>query len=237
MRVFFVKTKNEKVIFNDTDLHHITVVLRKKVGNCIRCCSLNDNIFFDAQITNLKPLEAIIVKESIVKQTIEDLDLTCFLAIIKKNNFELVVEKLNEIGVKNIVPVWFERSQTNIFLDFKRIEKIAAESSKQCNRITPIQVCEPIKFNELVSKSKEFEYLFLADKPNFKSSIFSFDKKLNGKIGFIVGPEGGFSQKEIDTFFEIKNLNFVKLTNNILRTETAAIYLASVLYERIINEK
>lgn len=236
MRVFFVEIKNNKVYFNESDSHHIISVLRKKINSKIKCCNLKENIFFNAKIISINPLVGVIEEDSVQKSINSNSNITCYLGIIKKNNFELAVEKLNEIGIKKIVPVLFERSQNNIYLNFKRIDKICYESSKQCNRIESIIVDNPISFDELIKQIYEIDNVFVAHKETDSIRLCDCKTLLDKPIFYVIGPEGGFSLKEIETFKTVRNLKFLKLTDNILKTETAAIYLASVLYERELNE-
>lgn len=237
MRVFFVEIKNNNAYFNESDSYHITCVLRKKINNKVKCCNLKENIFFDAKIISIKPLVGVIDKDSIKESLKFDSNIVCYLGIIKKNNFELAIEKLNEIGIKKVIPVLFERSQNNIILDFDRLAKISYESSKQCNRIEPLVIEKSINFDELINQLQKFDNVFVAHKETDSIRLCDCKILLDKLIAYVIGPEGGFSLKEIKTFKTIRKLQFLKLTDNILRTETAAIYLASVLYERKFNEK
>lgn len=237
MRIFFVELKDDKVYFNESDTHHVTCVLRKKIGSKVKCCYLTDNIFFDAKIISTKPLIGTIDKFSIKKHDEKNIDITCYLGVIKKSNFELAVEKLNEIGIKKVVPVVFERSQNNIHLDFLRINKICFESSKQCNRVNPIIVENITSFLKITKNLETFNIVFVANMSTDSVSFSNWKYQTNNRVAYVIGPEGGFSQKEIEVFKKIRKLIFLKLTDNILKTETAAIYLASILYERVANEK
>ncbi|MDE5545142.1 MAG: RNA methyltransferase, partial [Malacoplasma sp.] len=165
-------------------------------------------------------------------------DITCFLGIIKKHNFELAVQKLNELNIKKIVPVYFNYSQKNYTLNFERLEKIISESKKQCNRKSDLIITNPIVFNDLINELGNYENNFLAYEKQKYSEWDKIKQDTNrslNKISFIVGPEGGFSEKEI---IELqKKCLSLKLTNTILKSETAVIYLASILIERFFCEK
>ncbi|MBD5445760.1 MAG: 16S rRNA (uracil(1498)-N(3))-methyltransferase [Mycoplasma sp.] len=237
MRIFFSEIKDNKAYFNKQDSYHITHVLRKKINSIIKCYSVADKISFDAKIISLKPLVGLIDLSSIKKFNDKNVDITCYLGVIKKNNFELAAEKLNEIGIKKMVPVLFERSQNNINLDFERINKICYESCKQCNRMMPIEVESIINFAEMIKKLVEIDSVFVADIADDSISLSSYDSLFGKKVAYIIGPEGGFTKDEIVIFKKIRNLKFLKLTDNILRSETAAIYLGSILFERVTNEK
>ncbi|MDE5952871.1 MAG: RNA methyltransferase, partial [Malacoplasma sp.] len=166
-------------------------------------------------------------------------DITCFLGVIKKHNFELAVQKLNELNIKKIVPIYFDYSQKNYTLNFDRLNKIILESKKQCNRQSDLIICKPMIFKDLVIELDNYENNFLAYENQNCSEWDKIKKDKNknsiNKVSFIIGPEGGFSEKEI---LELqKKCSFLKLTNTILKSETAAIYLASILIERFFCEK
>lgn len=233
MRKFFINKKDNKIIFSLNDQKHLRVI-RTRIGKQLSCYDQNGNELL-VKIINDNPYEGISVSEK-KKNLIEPYNITCFMGIIKKNNFELVVEKMNELNIKKIIPVYFERSQSNISINYERINKIIFESCKQANRFKGIEICESISFEQLIEELKKYDISFFAYE-NSKNNIHFSNDDINKKnISFIIGPEGGFSKKE----FEVLNdfCNTIKLTNTILKSETAAIFLASCLIERyFINEK
>lgn len=229
MQRFLVFNKNGKLVFDEKDIHHILSVLRKKIDDAILCIDQNNGLI-NAVIISINPFIAKISNISYVEH--KQYDICAYIAVIKKNNFELIVEKLNELNIKSLTPVYFERSQKNISFNYLRFDRIIAESNKQCKRIEKMKVNSPITFNELTKL-----------KINFKNTIFANEKEINNikindikvndnqEINFIIGPEGGFSNNEFE-FLNSKCLS-VKLTSTILKSETAAIYLASNIIERV----
>lgn len=235
MRKFFVKKENNnKVIFSFNDNKHLKV-LRTKVNDVISCFDECGNIV-DVRIDNINPYSGTIINT--VVNTKKPYPITCFLGIIKKNNFELAVEKLNELNIKKIVPVYFAYSQNNIFLNYKRLETIIDASSKQCNRFDKIILEEPIKFSQMIEQLKEYDKTYFAFEKEENKTLSDSNKVefIKNEIAYIIGPEGGFNNKEIDVLKQ--NCETIRLTNTILRSETAAIYLGCNLIERFYkNEK
>lgn len=235
MRKFFVKLKNNKAIFNESDLKHLKV-LRIKENSEIKCIDqFNNNVL--VRIMSLNPFSAKVVNIEKTNNIVEPYPITCFMGIIKKQNFELAVQKLNELNIKKIVPIYFNYSQGNYELNKSRLEKIIFESKKQCNRSIDLIIEDPITFDDLVSQLNNYKYNFLAYEKNTdkKLDYNSLDILKNDNISFLIGPEGGFSEKEI--LFLKSHCIGLKLTNTILKSETASIYLASVLIERFFYEK
>ncbi|MGL5246045.1 MAG: 16S rRNA (uracil(1498)-N(3))-methyltransferase [Mycoplasmoidaceae bacterium] len=216
------KILNNNIYLSNEDELHIKKSLRKKIGDKLFCFdNLNE---YETIITSINKLELEIINKHELKNDISNLNI--YLGVIDKNNFELATRKLNEINCKSITPVLFERSQKNINLNYDRLNKIISESSKQCFRHIDLELNETISFNQLLNKIKNDKFNILAYQESNKN--FSFDDiKYNDKINLIVGPEGGFSIKELNTLQD--NCFFLKLTNTILKSETAAIYLASIL--------
>lgn len=236
MRKFFINKKNNnKIVFSFNDNKHLKV-LRIKNGDILDCFDDNGNVI-EVKITNTNPYEGIYLK-TIQENKIKPYPITCFLGVIKKNNFELAVEKLNELNIEKVIPVFFEFSQNNIHLNFERLKTIIDASCKQSNRFIKMELEQPIAFDQMINKLKDYQKIFLAnEKENDKFSLKDINNlNLESKISFIVGPEGGFSKKELDVLLE--KCESIRLTKTILRTETAAIYLACNLIERFYkNEK
>ncbi|NMB92233.1 MAG: 16S rRNA (uracil(1498)-N(3))-methyltransferase [Parcubacteria group bacterium] len=147
-----------------------------------------------------------------------------YCAILKNENFEWVVQKATEIGVKEIVPLITKRTiKLNLRKD--RLEKICQEATEQSGRgMVPI-INNPIKFEEVVRFAKNNDVNIFCD-PNgeiFHKNII----KSKSKIGIFIGPEGGWDEDEM---FIAKHNDFkiISLGKLILRAETAAI-IASYL--------
>lgn len=154
-----------------------------------------------------------------------DIDITVILALIKNDKFDFAVQKLTELGVKRIVPYLAKRSVVKPGKGNnkqERLTKIAREASEQSHRNCIPEICD---------------YCTLKDLSKYKSdiNIIAYEKDdklisdLKGKsFTIVIGPEGGFAPEEYE---QIVSLGFesVSLGKRILRAETAAIYLSSVI--------
>jgi 16S rRNA (uracil1498-N3)-methyltransferase len=143
---------------------------------------------------------------------------TLYLSLIKKDNFELVVQKAIELGVFQITPIISERSEKkNINID--RLKSIVIESLEQCGRGDMAHI-QPITHlnRELVEQAENACILHMDGRPI--REIFS--EALHTPLSIFVGPEGGWSPEELLLFKE-KNIQTVSLGQTVLRTETAAI--------------
>jgi 16S rRNA (uracil1498-N3)-methyltransferase len=147
---------------------------------------------------------------------------TLYLSIIKKDNFELVVQKATELGVTTIIPIISERSEKKNLND-ERLRKIAIEASEQCGR-GDIPLIPPI--TELSSVLKELnpsEACLFLQMDGIAWNDALLQKKLKeGKVHLFIGPEGGWSPDE-ENLFRKSGATSVSLGPTVLRAETAAI--------------
>jgi len=164
-----------------------------------------------------------------------------YLSVIKKNNFELAVEKCTEIGVSKIQPIISERSEKKD-LNFTRLNKIVKEASEQCGRMTLPEVSQIITLDQAVSRVVEeggegvvfhtvtdistvHKYSHIFNRPGSQTHHLALTKAgIDGshQMATFVGPEGGFTEKEMELFSK-NNFKILSLGSNILRAETAAI--------------
>ncbi len=177
---------------------------------------------FDGYFKILSKKEAVlgIDKERKIKNTIP-IELHIFQSLIKKDNFELVVQKCTELGAVAFHPIISERSEKKD-LNMERLRKISIEASEQSGRADLPEIFEPENLETVVK--------------NFDGKIFALDfegqklpAKIGGKkIGILIGPEGGWSDNE-RKFFKKSGIKSVSLGQQILRAETAAIAISSLI--------
>jgi len=211
-----------------SEARHISKSRRVKIGEIIEIQDAK-NKRFKAKITSATKdmVSAEIIFE--IKILLEEkIVISLFQANIKKQAIDYILQKCTELGATNIF--FFNSQFSGERLDEKiaekrapRWEKIAIEAMKQSGR----PIIPEIKFlknNEILLKEFEkCDELILADFSGEKNLLEYLENKNTKHIGLIIGPEGGFSEKELIFFKNIKNLHATKLTKNILRADTAAI--------------
>ena len=142
-------------------------------------------------------------------------EVTLYLALIKKDNFEFVLEKATELGVSRIVPVQADRSEKK-GVNYERAQRILREASEQSGRATVPTIDEIISVDKLPSEVVVF------DPRGTISARKYFIKNATAAVSLFVGPEGGFTDAEIESF-RARNIPIVSTGTQILRAETAAI--------------
>ena len=236
---FYIQTSITENSFDISDrelVHQWRSVFRYNVGSQV--------ILFDGSgmdflciISSLRNLGATVgvLQKSKSKYT-PTREVWLCVGIIKKDNFEMVVEKATELGVTHIVPILCERTEKKN-LNMGRLQKIAVEASEQSGRgdITQIHqvatLSEVLQHNILLPDNKICLHTkFNSDESgNFQFSISNFQKEGGVRsIAVFIGPEGGFSDAEIKQFTQ-QNIPVLSLGLQTLRTETAAVAVASLL--------
>jgi 16S rRNA (uracil1498-N3)-methyltransferase len=151
------------------------------------------------------------------------------LSVIKKDNFEWAVQKATEIGVTGIIPITSDHSEKKK-LNMERLRKVAIEASEQSGRgdvpaIEPVTTLSELFARGTLPQSK------IACHPNgelIHDFLSRTDPLSLSSVTVFIGPEGGWSEKEVD-FFKFHNIPLVSLGTQILRAETATMAVASLL--------
>ena len=243
MSRFFVEEKNIKedriYITDKDDVKHLSKVLRHRIGDVVE---ISDNREFEYEI-ELTEIAADMACGSIIsKRTFEREPyhrVTLYQGIPKQGKMELIIQKTVELGVDRIIPVFTERTvvqdKGNFGKKTERWQKIADEAVKQCRRGVIPAIENSISFEDVAEhmKSNDINIFCYEDenKTALKEILRSNDIEGCKKIGLIIGPEGGFSEKECSFITEAGALS-ASLGKTILRVETASVAaLAMLMYE------
>ena len=226
----FVPQVMSKLVLDNEEHTHFAKVLRGRVGDVVECFFDGSDIFVcqvDEILKNQTLLHVISIQKCLSNPT---LDVTLFQGLPKLDKLELITQKCCEIGVRSIIPF---TSKFTIAKDssgkISRLDKIVISSCKQCQRTSLLKVSNTIKFDEMCSRLKNYDLVIFAnekEKSNRLSTLLISSKAT--KIAYIVGSEGGFSDDEIAKLSEISHS--VTLGERILRTETAAMTIASNIF-------
>jgi 16S rRNA (uracil1498-N3)-methyltransferase len=141
---------------------------------------------------------------------------------------DLVIQKATELGVTEIVPVITERSQIRETRKVQRWQKIAGEASRQCGRNRIPLIHEPDAFEAVIASQGIKRGIIFWEEEGAPFSAAVDKCKGEKKIVLCIGPEGGFSGKEIKTAEE-RGFSVASLGRRILRAETAAIASITVV--------
>lgn len=228
---FFVKEpleNKEKVKVSDKELtHQWKNVFRLKPGNEVILLD-NSSFQYFAVLTKLKKGEAEL--EIINAEKITDgssIKLHLFPSLIKKERFEWVLEKGVELGVKSFTPVIAERSQVKS-INLKRGEKIIKEAAEQSGKGLLPNLNPPKTLEEVSDEARKSDLKLVALDASGEIFDQSLLKDNLEEIGILVGPEGGWSEKERD-FLQKQRIPIFSLGDQTLRAETATIAASSLV--------
>ena len=212
-----------------TDFNHIKNVLRMKEGEefLVSCNGRSD-------LCVLAELQGDTAVAEITEENYQNTELPIkiylFEGLPKADKMELIIQKCVELGAHAIVPT--EMSRCVVKLDDKkkkskvqRWQAIAESGAKQSKRNTVPEVMDVISYKEALSFGKTLDLMLVPyeSKNGMKDTTDAFSLiKPNMKVGIMIGPEGGFDEKEIEKAFSIGG-KIISLGKRILRTETASI--------------
>ncbi len=242
MTQFFVLAKDiimDKAIIRGEEAKHLIRVLRKKLGDHLRLFDGSGQIYngeiekINERIVQAKILSRLVVDERKTK-------IHLYQSLLKSLRMDSCVEKVTQLGIEEITPVISER--TVVCLNPEKVkekifhwQKIALQAAKQSDCVKLPTINFPIDLIQAFKRLKNTDLNFIFWEKEKKSNLKEVFSTLNSKpetINLFIGPEGGFSDKEI-SLAKTYGLVPVGLKGYILRSETAAIVAASiVLYER-----
>jgi len=231
---FYINQKigeEKEITLTDPELiHQLVNVFRFATGDKVILFD-GTGFEFEAEITLIskKEVSAKIIKSNQGSafgnsKSLALVNISLYLSLIKKGNFELAAEKCTEIGVTEIHPIISERSEKKD-LNIDRLNKIVKEASEQSGRVTLPKVYDikPLELavSQAVAEGKEC-VAFHTEVSTAPNPSLSNEGESPKEIALFVGPEGGWTEKEMELFKQ-NNFKILSLGQNILRAETAAI--------------
>ncbi len=222
-----VQPLGEEVVIDEVSLiNQWTKVFRYTVGDFVILFNGDGNDYCYS-ITSVSKNSCTLRKEKTSSSTLPTKKTYLFLAVIKKDHFELVAQKATELGVTDIVPLITERTEKKP-LDMRRLTLITKEASEQSGRGDVLTIHEPVALTAI--------NIFLAEKDipstrTFATTLFGrpvqeilLDKPASSNIpsAFIIGPEGGWTDAE-EKFLADSTFVRISFGATTLRAETAGI--------------
>lgn len=214
-------------------LHQLLSVFRVRLGEDI--ILLDDSGFeYEAMVKGVGKKEIIVQINGKKEGKKRGIAVNLFQSVLKKDNVELVLEKCTEIGISKFVPVLAERS-IKLNLNNERLHKIAREASEQCGRVNLPVIYEVKDFDDAIGEAvseKDAINVILHEESNQCCSRLSCEFleqfKDAKKFNLFIGPEGGFSETEIE-LAKKNDFYVLSLGDLVLRSETAAIVASAII--------
>lgn len=241
MPQFFINSENinnESILMtNISDIVHITKILRLNKGDKLILSDKNKIYEVEISKINNDNLEAKILNSFISNRTLKT-NITLAQSILKSAKQDIVIQKATELGVNKICPMLTKNTVVKFqddkdkFHKISRWQKIAYESSKQCQRPAIPEIQEITSLEEILEQNN-YQLKFACVERDAEISLKEIlHKNSNIKdILVIIGPEGGWDDQEFELFRK-NDIALVILGNLILRAETAVITaISNVVYQ------
>ena len=232
MQRYFGQIITDQVLLGDDDVFHLTKVMRARVGDQIEVVS-NEKVFL-CQVNKLKPLEIDVVKQ--IKENHELKNHVILIAsLIKGDKMDFVLQKATELGVGEIILLQTERTIVKIKpaekeLKLERYRRILKEAAEQCKRTKIPMLYRVLDMSQLKDVDAQVKMIAYEEESGATESFNSIVRSIKDKqkVAIIIGPEGGFSENEVNVAIEA-GYKPVSLGKRILRAETASFYALSVI--------
>jgi 16S rRNA (uracil1498-N3)-methyltransferase len=215
----------QSVSLDGGQAHYLGKVMRAAAGDAVVLCD---------DLTGEWAAEVVEAGKRAVTLTIRDKlrereevpDLWLCPALLKKDRFDLVLEKATELGARRIQPLVTRRCVADK-LNAERARAVTVEAAEQCARTALPELAEPVKLDTLLKGWPDERALFFADELGGAAAAEAFTAHA-GPAAIIVGPEGGFDEAERTAIRALSQARPITLGPRILRGETAAIAALSV---------
>ncbi len=245
MRNFYLgmietKSVGDVVQISADERHHIQFVLRLRSKDQVNFLDGKGNCYRVELQDAGKQLTGKILDRSYIAP--KRPKITLFQGLPKSNKMEQIVRQTTEIGIDNIVPMICQRSapkydHKSVVKKVNRWQKISEQSAKQSRRRHFVTIELPVSSLNCLTEGANFDLAILLYESELEQSIKSILKRNKSPqtVSLFVGPEGGFTIKEVETA-TTNGILTASLGPNILRTETAPIVGVSLLTYELRNK-
>ena len=181
-------------------MFHANKVLRLKENDCLRIFN-NISGEWECLIKNSK--KNLVMPVKLIRAPRDEPGPSIACALINPNRFSILVEKITELGVQNIYPVITDYTQYKT-LNKQKVKQIIVQACEQSGRLTVPKIHETVKLKDFLNNLSENQKVLVGvEKENTTKMMHNLEKD----IIFAVGPEGGFSDREIELFSSSASVN------------------------------
>ena len=230
IRLFFPErlSTNLNLKLDKSQSHYLIKVMRLNVGKNFSL--FNQNGEWEARIIKITKgiVEFLITKK--IRSNNNDKEIWLAFAPIKLNYLNLMIQKATELGVTRFIPILTERTIVRK-INEKRLNKIIVEASEQSNRLKVPKLEEIVKLDNFLKFNQKTNIIF--GDLNTNNNKFTINN--TEPLCILIGPEGDFTTKEREKILRLKNIISLKINENILRAETAAISMISIISFKLLS--
>lgn len=208
------------VMIEGPQAHYLGRVMRVAPGDAVVLC---DDLTGEwaCRVSEAGKREVVVVPELHTRPREDVPDFVLCAGLLKKDRFDMVLEKASELGAARIQPVILRRCVADK-LNAERARAIVVEAAEQCARTALPGLDLPVKLDVLLRGWDEKRTLFFADENGGEPAAAAFAAH-PGPAALLTGPEGGFDEAERAAIRALPQAVPISLGPRILRGETAAI--------------
>ena len=222
-----IDKNNGKILIKDkSDCNHIQNVYRLNVGHELRIIDGEYEYFTEITQISKKEVSVKILEKKEDSYSL-NVNIDVAMGILKNDKMNLAIQKLTEIGVNKISPLKTERVVVKINEKKEKWDVVVREALKQCRGIKFTEIT-PVKKLAEIDYSKYDKIIFAYENSDESKSLSEIIEKEDKNILYIIGPEGGITQEEVDFLKNNKAIE-ISLGKRILRAETAAIVVCGII--------
>lgn len=231
-RLFLQKSalRKQPIAITDEQAHYLFSVLRCKPGQNLVITDETGLSYTARILSSAKKEVTVDIVGAYRMETESSLNIVLVQGLLKGEKMDFVIQKATELGVRGLIPVITERSQLRATRKQPRWQKIAEEASRQSGRTKVPEISEPRSFEEVLDLPGQSSGKGIIFWEQGGEKLSAVTKRLSpaDQISLLIGPEGGFSEQEAALATE-KGFDTATLGNRILRAETAAIAVVSII--------
>jgi len=212
--------KGQAVTVEGNQAHYLARVMRASAGDVVVLC---DDVTGEwaARVASVGKREVTLEPAERLRPREQVPDFHLCAALLKKDRFDVVLEKATELGVRRVQPVLARRCVADR-LNSERARSVMTEAAEQCARTALPELAEPAKLEALLRDWPAERTLFFADELGGEPAVAAFASTA-GPAALLIGPEGGFDDGERTAVRAVPQARAISLGPRILRGETAAI--------------
>ena len=230
IRLFFKESLslNLNSVLDQSQSYYLLKVMRINTGGHFSL--FNQTGEWEAKVDNINKgiIGFTIIKK--LRSPNNEKEIWLAFAPIKLNYLNLMIQKATEIGVTRFIPILTERTIVRK-LNENRINKIIVEASEQSNRLKVPSLDKLTELDNFLKSNQNTNIIF----GDLNTDNKKMDLKNKDPLCVLIGPEGDFSIKERENILKLKNIIPLKINNNILRSETAAISIISIISFNLLS--
>ena len=207
--------------------HYVKDVMRLKIGD--KLSIFNTLGEWNAAIESYEKNGAKIKIMEKVRDKGNEKNIWLAFSPIKQNPLNFVIQKGTELGVRKFIPILSDRTIVRE-VNIERIKKIIVEASEQSNRISVPEINKPDSLKNFLSIFPKNGCLIFCDINSNQNNLKNiFEKKVDGPVCILIGPEGDFSENERKMIIDHNQTYSISLAKNILKSETAALSAITIV--------